>query len=190
MSIERRKLMQGYGAELILTPGEEGMGGAIKLAKELAEKNGYFLPMQFDNPANALIHEQTTGQEILQAFGAKLRDAFVAGVGTGGTLTGVGRALRAKKADIQVYALEPSESPVLKEGKKGKHKIQGISAGFVPSILDTKLYDDVLEVPSKKALEMAREVGKKEGFLPGISAGANIYGAIEVAKNWGLASGS
>ena len=185
MSIERRKLMQGYGAELILTPGEEGMGGAIKLAKELAEKNGYFLPMQFDNPANALIHEQTTGQEILQAFGAKLPDAFVAGVGTGGTLTGVGRALRAKKADIQVYALEPSESPVLKEGKKGKHKIQGISAGFVPSILDTKLYDDVLEVPSKKALEMAREVGKKEGFLPGISAGANIYGAIEVAKKLG-----
>lgn len=151
MSIERRKLMQGYGAELILTPGEEGMGGAIKLAKELAEKNGYFLPMQFDNPANALIHEQTTGQEILQAFGAKLPDAFVAGVGTGGTLTGVGRALRAKKADIQVYALEPSESPVLKEGKKGKHKIQGISAGFVPSILDTKLYDDVLEVPSQKS---------------------------------------
>ena len=113
MSIERRKLMQGYGAELILTPGEEGMGGAIKLAKELAEKNGYFLPMQFDKPANAMIHEQTTGQEILQAFGAKLPDAFVDGVGTGGTLTGVGRALRAKKADIQVYALEPSESPAV-----------------------------------------------------------------------------
>lgn len=185
MSIERRKLMQGYGAELLLTPGSEGMGGAIKLAKELAEENGYFLPMQFDNPANALIHEKTTGKEVLEAFGEDLPDAFVAGVGTGGTLTGVGRALRSKKPDIKLYALEPSESPILREGKGGKHKIQGISAGFVPSILDTELYDDVVEVPSQKALETAREVGKKEGFLPGISAGANIYGAIELAKKLG-----
>lgn len=185
MSIERRKLMQGYGAELLLTPGSEGMGGAIKLAKELAEENGYFLPMQFDNLANALIHEKTTGKEVLEAFGEDLPDAFVAGVGTGGTLTGVGRALRSKKPDIKLYALEPSESPILKEGKGGKHKIQGISAGFVPSILDTELYDDVVEVPSQKALETAREVGKKEGFLPGISAGANIYGAIELAKKLG-----
>lgn len=185
MSIERRKLMQGYGAELLLTPGSEGMGGAIKLAKELAEENGYFLPMQFDNPANALIHEKTTGKEVLEEFGEDLPDAFVAGVGTGGTLTGVGRALRSKKPDIKLYALEPSESPILKEGKGGKHKIQGISAGFVPSILDTELYDDVVEVPSQKALETAREVGKKEGFLPGISAGANIYGAIELAKKLG-----
>ncbi|MBD5068624.1 MAG: cysteine synthase A [Lactobacillus sp.] len=185
MSIERRKLMQGYGAELLLTPGADGMGGAIALAKQLAKENGYFLPMQFDNPANALIHEKTTGQEILAAFGEDLPDAFVAGVGTGGTLTGVGHALRAKKPDIKIYALEPSESPILKEGKGGKHKIQGISAGFVPSILDTKLYDGVVEVPSQKALETARKVGQNEGFLPGISAGANIYGALELAKKLG-----
>lgn len=185
MSIERRKLMQGYGAELLLTPGADGMGGAIALAKQLAKENGYFLPMQFDNPANALIHEKTTGQEILAAFGENLPDAFVAGVGTGGTLTGVGHALRAKKPDIKIYALEPSESPILKEGKGGKHKIQGISAGFVPSILDTKLYDGVVEVPSQKALETARKVGQNEGFLPGISAGANIYGALELAKKLG-----
>ncbi|KRL87384.1 cysteine synthase A [Ligilactobacillus apodemi] len=185
MSIERRKLMQGYGAELLLTPGADGMGGAIALAKQLAKENGYFLPMQFDNPANALIHEKTTGQEILAAFGEDLPDAFVAGVGTGGTLTGIGHALRAKKPDIKIYALEPSESPILKEGKGGKHKIQGISAGFVPSILDTKLYDGVVEVPSQKALETARKVGQNEGFLPGISAGANIYGALELAKKLG-----
>ena len=185
MSIERRKLMQGYGAELLLTPGADGMGGAIALAKQLAKENGYFLPMQFDNPANALIHEKTTGQEILAAFGEDLPDAFVAGVGTGGTLTGVGHALRAKKPDIKIYALEPSESPILKEGKGGKHKIQGISAGFVPSILDTKLYDGVVEVPSQKALETARKVGQNGGFLPGISAGANIYGALELAKKLG-----
>ena len=185
MSIERRKLMQGYGAELLLTPGADGMGGAIALAKQLAKENGYFLPMQFDNPANALIHEKTTGQEILAAFGENLPAAFVAGVGTGGTLTGVGHALRAKKPDIKIYAREPSESPILKEGKGGKHKIQGISAGFVPSILDTKLYDGVVEVPSQKALETARKVGQNEGFLPGISAGANIYGALELAKKLG-----
>lgn len=185
MSIERRKLMQGYGAELLLTPGADGMGGAIALAKQLAKENGYFLPMQFDNPANALIHEKTTGQEILAAFGEDLPDAFVAGVGTGGTLTGVGHALRAKKPDIKIYALEPSESPILKEGKGGKHKIQGISAGFVPSILDMKLYNGVVEVPSQKALETARKVGQNEGFLPGISAGANIYGALELAKKLG-----
>lgn len=185
MSIERRKLMQAYGAELILTPGSEGMGGAIKLAKELAQKEGYFLPMQFDNPANVSVHEKTTAKEILAAFGEDLPDAFVAGVGTGGTLTGVGRVLKEARPDIQIYALEPSESPVLKEGKAGKHKIQGLSAGFVPSILDTDLYDGIVEVPSQKALEMARKVGQNEGFLPGISAGANIYGALELAKELG-----
>lgn len=185
MSIERRKLMQAYGAELILTPGSEGMGGAIKLAKELAQKEGYFLPMQFDNPANVSVHEKTTAKEILAAFGEDFPDAFVAGVGTGGTLTGVGHVLKAARPDIKIYALEPSESPVLKEGKAGKHKIQGLSAGFVPAILDTELYDGVVEVPSQKALEMARKVGQNEGFLPGISAGANIYGALELAKELG-----
>lgn len=136
MSIERRKLMQGYGAELILTPGAEGMKGSIAKATQLAEDNGYFMPMQFENPANPDVHEQETGQEIIEAFGKDdLPDAFVAGVGTGGTLTGIGHALKELDQEIKVYALEPSESPVLKNGVAGKHKIQGISAGFVPEVL-------------------------------------------------------
>lgn len=184
MSLERRKLMQGYGAKLILTPGADGMKGSIAKASQLAKDNGYFMPMQFENPANPTVHEETTGQEILAAFDGKL-DAFVAGVGTGGTLTGVGHALKVADKNIQVYALEPAESPFLKEGKGGKHKIQGISAGFIPEVLDREIYDDVLEVASDDAINMARQVAYKEGFLPGISAGANIYGAIEVAKKLG-----
>lgn len=184
MSLERRKLMQGYGAKLILTPGADGMKGSIAKASQLAKDNGYFMPMQFENPANPTVHEETTGQEILAAFDGKL-DAFVAGVGTGGTLTGVGHALKVADKNIQVYALEPAESPLLKEGKGGKHKIQGISAGFIPEVLDREIYDDVLEVASDDAINMARQVAYKEGFLPGISAGANIYGAIEVAKKLG-----
>ena len=186
MSIERRKLMQGYGAELILTPGAEGMKGSIAKATQLAEDNGYFMPMQFENPANPDVHEQETGQEIIEAFGKDdLPDAFVAGVGTGGTLTGIGHALKELDQEIKVYALEPSESPVLKTGVAGKHKIQGISAGFVPEILDRQIYDGIIEVPSDEAVKTAREVAHKEGFLPGISAGANIYGAIEIAKKLG-----
>ena len=184
MSLERRKLMQGYGAKLILTPGADGMKGSIAKASQLAKDNGYFMPMQFENPANPTVHEETTGQEILAAFDGKL-DAFVAGVGTGGTLTGVGHTLKVADKNIQVYALEPAESPLLKEGKGGKHKIQGISAGFIPEVLDREIYDDVLEVASDDAIDMARQVAYKEGFLPGISAGANIYGAIEVAKKLG-----
>ena len=185
MSLERRKLMQGYGAKLILTPGDEGMKGSIAKATQLAEENGYFMPMQFENPANPTVHEETTGQEILAAFGDQKPDAFVAGVGTGGTLTGVGHALKVVDKNIQVYALEPAESPLLKEGKGGKHKIQGISAGFVPEVLDREIYDGILEVASDDAIAMARQVAYQEGFLPGISAGANIYGAIEVAKKLG-----
>ncbi|KRM95140.1 cysteine synthase [Liquorilactobacillus aquaticus DSM 21051] len=185
MSIERRKLMQAYGAELVLTPGSDGMKGAIKKAKELASKKGYFLPMQFDNPANPKIHETTTGKEILDAFGNDLPDAFVAGVGTGGTLTGIGHILKATDKKIKIYALEPAESPVLKTGTGGKHKIQGIGAGFVPSVLDNDIFDDIIEVPSDKAIETVRKIGKKEGFLPGISAGANIYGALQVAEKLG-----
>lgn len=185
MSIERRKLMQGYGAELILTPGGDGMPGAIKEAKRLASENGYFLPMQFSNPANPDIHEKTTGKEIIDAFDGKTPDAFVAGVGTGGTLTGVGHALRKVNPDVEIYALEAAESPMLKEGHGGKHKIQGISAGFVPDVLDTDLYKDIVEVTSDQAIDMAHEVSHKEGFLPGISAGANIFGAIEIAKKLG-----
>ena len=184
MSVERRKLMQGYGAKLILVDG--GMPDAIKKAQELVDKEGYFMPMQFDNPANPEIHEKATGREIIAAFGEKdLPDAFVAGVGTGGTLTGIGHALKQADDSVKVYALEPAESPVLKEGHGGKHKIQGISAGFVPKVLDQKIYDGILEVKSNDALAMAREVAHKEGFLPGISAGANIYGAIELAKKLG-----
>ncbi|MFD1430802.1 cysteine synthase A [Lacticaseibacillus mingshuiensis] len=185
MSVERRAIIQGYGTELILTPGAEGMPGAIKKAETLAKENGYFLPMQFANPANPDVHERTTGQEILKALGGKAPDAFVAGVGTGGTLTGVGRALRKADKDVQIYALEAAESPMLKEGHGGKHKIQGISAGFIPEVLDTKLYNGIVEVTSDQAIQMVQQVSREEGFLPGISAGANIFGAIELAKKLG-----
>ena len=186
MSDERKKLMRAYGTELILTPGSEGMAGSIAKAEELVQTKGYFMPMQFKNLANPEIHELTTGKEIVAAFGSdNLPDAFVAGVGTGGTLTGIGRALKKVSSDVKVYALEPSESPLLKEGQKGAHKIQGISAGFIPDTLDREIYDDVVEVSSDEAFETARKVAKKEGFLPGISAGANIHGAIELAKKLG-----
>lgn len=185
MSVERRKLMQGYGTELVLTPGKEGMGGAIKRATDLSKEKGYFMPMQFTNPANPEIHEKTTGKEIIDAFGDTPVDAFVAGVGTGGTLSGVSHALTKKYPDVKVYALEAAESPLLKEGKTGAHKIQGISAGFIPDTLDKNSYSDIIEVTSDDAIKMAQEVSCKEGFLPGISAGANIFGAIEIAKKLG-----
>lgn len=186
MSVERRKLMQGYGAELILTPGADGMKGSIAKAQELVDTKGYFMPMQFENPANPAIHEATTGQEIIDAFGKDdLPDAFVAGVGTGGTLSGIGHALKKADPNIKVYALEPAESPLLKEGKAGKHKIQGISAGFIPKTLDQEVYDGIIEVSSDDAIKIGQAVGRLEGFLPGISAGANIYGAIELAKQLG-----
>lgn len=186
MSVERRKLMQGYGAELILTPGANGMKGSIAKAQELVDTKGYFMPMQFENPANPAIHEATTGQEIIDAFGKDdLPDAFVAGVGTGGTLSGIGHALKKVDPNVKVYALEPAESPLLKEGKAGKHKIQGISAGFIPKTLDQEVYDGIIEVSSDDAIKTGQAVGRLEGFLPGISAGANIYGAIELAKQLG-----
>ena len=186
MSVERRKLMQGYGAELILTPGADGMKGSIAKAQELVDTKGYFMPMQFENPANPAIHEATTGQEIIDAFGKDdLPDAFVAGVGTGGTLSGIGHALKKVDPNFKVYALEPAESPLLKEGKAGKHKIQGISAGFIPKTLDQEVYDGIIEVSSDDAIKTGQAVGRLEGFLPGISAGANIYGAIELAKQLG-----
>ena len=185
-SVERRKLMQGYGAELILTPGADGMKGSIAKAQELVDTKGYFMPMQFENPANPAIHEATTGQEIIDAFGKDdLPDAFVAGVGTGGTLSGIGHALKKVDPNVKVYALEPAESPLLKEGKAGKHKIQGISAGFIPKTLDQEVYDGIIEVSSDDAIKTGQAVGRLEGFLPGISAGANIYGAIELAKQLG-----
>lgn len=185
MSIERRKLMAGYGAKLVLTPGAQGMKGSIAKAESLVKENGWFMPMQFENQANPQIHEQTTGQEILADLKGTKIDAFIAGVGTGGTLTGVGHALKKADSSTKVYALEPAESPVLKEGHGGKHKIQGISAGFVPDVLDQTLYDGIVEVESEKALQTARQVAAREGFLPGISAGANIYGALNLAKELG-----
>lgn len=186
MSVERRKLMQGYGAELILTPGAAGMKGAIEKAQELVKAHGYFMPMQFKNSANPAIHEAATGQEIIAAFGANdLPNAFVAGVGTGGTLTGIGRALKKADSNVKIYALEPAESPLLKAGHGGKHKIQGISAGFVPDVLDKAIYDDVVEVASDDAIAMAQKVAKQEGILLGISGGANVAGAIQLAKQLG-----
>ncbi|WP_239256338.1 cysteine synthase A [Listeria ilorinensis] len=185
MSIERRKLLQAYGAELVLTPGAEGMKGAIAKADELAKEHGYFIPQQFHNPANPQVHENTTGPEIVEAFGKEGLDAFIAGVGTGGTVTGVGHVLKQNYPDVKVYALEPEESPVLSGGSPSPHKIQGIGAGFIPDTLDTKVYDGVLKVKSEDALEIAREVAKKEGILVGISSGATIKAALDLAKKLG-----
>ena len=182
MSIERRKLMQAYGAKLVLTPGTEGMKGAIAKAKELAEENNWFLPAQFDNPSNPKVHEETTAKEIVNAFEKNGLDAFVAGVGTGGTITGVGNELKRMYTDIKIYAVEPEESPVLEGCQSGPHKIQGIGAGFVPSILNTEIYDQVLPVSSSEAMETAREIAKKEGILVGVSSGAALFVAIKVAK--------
>ena len=182
MSIERRKLMQAYGANLVLTPGSEGMKGAIAKAKELADENGWFIPAQFDNPANPKVHEETTAKEIVNAFEKNELDAFVAGVGTGGTITGVGNELKRMYSNIKIYAVEPEESPVLEGGQSGPHKIQGIGAGFVPSILNTEIYDEVLPVNSSDAMETAREIAKKEGILVGVSSGAALFAALKVAK--------
>lgn len=185
MSIERRKIMQAYGAELLLTPGSEGMKGAIAKAKELSEQPGYYLPSQFENPANPEIHAKTTGLEIEDAFKDVGLDAFISGVGTGGTITGVGKVLKKAFPTIEIVAVEPTESPVLEGGSPGPHKIQGIGAGFVPDTLDTKIYNEVIDVSSDDALVTAREVARKEGFLVGISSGAAIYAAIQVAKKLG-----
>lgn len=185
MSIERRKLIQAYGATLILTPGAEGMKGAIAKATELASQDGFFLPLQFNNPANTEAHRETTAKEIEDVFGATGLDAFVAGIGTGGTITGAGQELKRTNPALKIYAVEPEESPVLKGGAHSPHKIQGIGAGFVPEILDTTIYDQVLSVSSETALETAREVAAKEGILVGISAGAAIHSALEVAKELG-----
>ncbi len=182
MSIERRKLMQAYGAELVLTPGAEGMKGAIAKAKALAEENAWCVPAQVANPSNPKVHEETTAKEIVNAFEKNGLDAFVAGVGTGGTITGVGNELKRMYTDIKIYAVEPEESPVLEGGQSGPHKIQGIGAGFVPSILNTEIYDQVLPVSSSEAMETAREIAKKEGILVGVSSGAALFAAMKVAK--------
>lgn len=183
MSIERRKLFKAYGAEVILTPGAQAIKGSIAKAQELAKEKGYFLPQQFQNPANPQVHYLTTGKEIAEAF--ESLDAFVAGVGTGGTLSGSGKALKEKFKDIRVYAVEPKDSPVLNGGKGGPHKIQGIGTGFIPDTLDTEIYDEVIDVANEQAFEYARLAGQKEGVLAGISGGAAIYGGVQVAKKLG-----
>ena len=185
MSVERQKLMQAYGAELLLTPGADGIKGSISKAKELAQEHGYFIPLQFDNPANVAIHEQTTGPEIIEAFGPEGLDAFVAGIGTGGTITGAGHALKEAYPAIQIYGVEPAESAILNGQEPGPHKIQGIGTGFVPEVLDVAVFDEVLAVPSEEAMATAREVAFKEGILVGISSGAAIHAAIHVAESLG-----
>ncbi|WP_242262222.1 cysteine synthase A [Bacillus cereus group sp. BfR-BA-01453] len=184
MSIERRNLLRAYGAELVLTPGPEGMGGAIRKATELAKENGYFIPQQFKNQSNPEIHRLTTGPEIVEQMGDQL-DAFIAGIGTGGTITGAGEVLKEAYKDIKIYAVEPADSPVLSGGKPGPHKIQGIGAGFIPETLDVEVYDEIVQVKTEQAFEYARRVAKEEGILVGISSGAVIYAATEVAKKLG-----
>lgn len=185
MSVERQKIMKAYGAQLILTPGAQGMKGAIAKATELAGRANYFMPLQFDNPANSQIHEEATGQEIVAAFGNEKLDAFVAGVGTGGTVTGVSRVLKKANPDVKIYAVEPEESKVLQGGEHHPHKIQGIGAGFVPKVLETSSYDEIRDVSSEDAMKVAREVAKQEGILVGISAGAAIKVALDVAGKLG-----
>ena len=181
MSVERRQLMQAYGAKLVLTPGSEGMKGAIAKAKELAETTPKsFIPGQFTNPSNPAAHEKTTGPEIWEDADGKV-DVFVAGVGTGGTVTGVGHYLKQQNPDVRVVAVEPKSSPVLSEGHAGAHKIQGIGAGFVPDVLDTKVYDEVA-VSNEDAFATGRAVGHKEGVLVGISSGAAVWAAVQLAK--------
>ncbi|PLR80235.1 cysteine synthase A [Bacillus canaveralius] len=184
MSMERRNLLRAYGAELVLTPGPEGMGGAIRQAEELSKEKGYFMPQQFKNEANPEVHKRTTGKEIVEQMGDQL-DAFISGIGTGGTITGAGQVLREQYPDVKIYAVEPTDSPVLSGGKPGPHKIQGIGAGFVPDILDTEIYDQVIQVTNDQAFEYARRAAKEEGILGGISSGAAIYAALKVAKELG-----
>ena len=187
MSIERRMLLRGYGAELILTPGPEGMGGAIAKATELAASDPkYFMPQQFNNAANPAIHRKTTAQEIWNDTDGTV-DILISGVGTGGTITGVGQALKELKPSVQVIAVEPDASPVLSGGAKGPHPIQGIGAGFVPSILDTEVYDEVIRVVADDAMATARRAATEEGLLVGISSGAALWAAREVAKRPGNA---
>jgi cysteine synthase A len=188
MSLERRNLLRAYGAELVLTPGSEGMNGAVKKAEEIAaQSKDYFMPQQFKNPDNVKIHRETTGPEIVEAINSldgKL-DAFVAGIGTGGTITGAGEVLRKHFPNIKIYAVEPAASPLLSKGKFGPHKIQGIGANFVPDILNREIYDEVITVENEEAFETAREAAKREGLLVGISSGAAIFAALKVAKELG-----
>ncbi|WP_339269229.1 cysteine synthase A [Paenibacillus sp. FSL W8-0187] len=188
MSLERRNLLRAYGAELVLTPGSEGMNGAVKKAEEILKENaGFFMADQFNNQANVKIHRETTGPEIveaIQSIGGSL-DAFVAGIGTGGTITGAGEVLKEQFPDIKIIAVEPAASPILAGGKPGPHKIQGIGANFIPEILNQEVYDEIVHVENDDAFETSRRVAKEEGVLGGISSGAAVYAALKVAKELG-----
>jgi len=183
MSTERRNLLRAYGADLVLTPGAEGMKGAIGKAEELSKENGWFMPQQFNNEANPEIHRLTTGPEIADALDRV--DAFVSGIGTGGTITGVGSVLKERFPEVNIIAVEPTDSPVLSGGKPGPHKIQGIGAGFVPKVLDTDIYDEIIQVTNDEAYDTARRAAREEGILGGVSSGAAIFAALQVAKKLG-----
>ncbi|PIC98621.1 MULTISPECIES: cysteine synthase A [unclassified Sporosarcina] len=183
MSLERRNLLRAYGAELVLTPGAEGMKGAISKAEQLAAENGWFLPQQFNNEANPEVHRLTTGPEIANAFDQV--DAFISGIGTGGTITGVGEVLKERFPGIHIVAVEPEDSAILSGGKPGPHKIQGIGAGFVPEVLDTDIYDEIIKVSNDDAYTFARRAAREEGILGGVSSGAAIAAALQVAKKLG-----
>jgi cysteine synthase len=185
MSLERRRLLAAYGAELVLTPGNLGMKGAVQRAEEIAAENNCLLPQQFKNPANPEVHRRTTGPEIIKAMAGKTIDGFVAGVGTGGTITGVGELLRKHNPKIRIAAVEPAASPVLSGGQAGPHKIQGIGAGFIPEILNTGIYDEIITVSDEEAFEGARRLTREEGHLSGISCGAALVGAQKVARDLG-----
>ncbi|MCM2356868.1 MAG: cysteine synthase A [Geobacteraceae bacterium] len=185
MSIERRRLLAGYGAELVLTPGAQGMRGAVQKAEELAATHGYLLPQQFKNPANPDVHRRTTGPEIINAMAGLPIDALVAGVGTGGTITGVGEVLKKFNPQVQIVAVEPADSAVLSGGEPGPHKIQGIGAGFIPDVLNTKVYSEVVKVTNEAAYAATKRLALEAGLLVGVSSGAAFVGALQVAKKLG-----